>query len=73
MEHISTEITFIDKKENVIKVIYKEYPRAEIIINDISVHKFESLPYTNTVNPTKTQAKELISFYKKLTKAIHTI
>ena len=63
-----TEITFEDKCGDIYKVKYKENPKAEIFINDISVHQFDSLPYTKTVNPTKSNAKQLIAIYKKQNK-----
>lgn len=68
MKHLKTEIEFKHKNEDLYKVIYKDVPIAEIFINNNSVHKFDSLPRTKAKHPNKTNAQELIKFYKKLCK-----
>jgi hypothetical protein len=67
MEHISTIINFAGKEKSA-RVEYSYKPTkygsqliASIFVNNELIHVFESLPHTSTKNPTKTQAKELIS------------
>lgn len=48
--------------------ITNHIPGARIYTDGDSYHEFENMPYTKTVNLTKTHAKELIAIAKKINK-----
>jgi hypothetical protein len=76
MEHIKSSF-FFKSKEDTWRVDYQDKPNEEgrfrltcqVYLNDEIYHDFEGrLPNTNTSNPTKSQAKEIISAAKKINK-----
>jgi len=75
MEHIKSSFYFQSKEEFWrVDYIYKgHYLKATIYLNDDIYWDFDSIPYTNTQNPTKTQAKEVISAARKAYKAHNLI
>lgn len=67
MEHVSTIITFT-KGDKVYKVEYRERRGvigAQVWEDLVVIKVFSVLPPTQTKNPTKTQAKELIKLALK--------
>jgi hypothetical protein len=78
MEHIKSSF-FFKSKEDTWRVDYQDKPdegnwnrlTCQVYLNDELYHDFEGrLPNTNTSNPTKSQAKEIISAAKKINKVI---
>ncbi len=75
MEHIRSSF-FFKSKDDTWRVDYQDKPdegnwnrlTCQVYLNDEIYHDFEGIPHTNTSNPTKTQAKEIISAAKKLHK-----
>jgi hypothetical protein len=76
MEHIKSSFYF-KSGDNNWRVDYQDKSDSngwkrltcQIYLNDELYHDFEgSLPNTNTSNPTKSQAKEIISAAKKINK-----
>ena len=76
MEHIKSSF-FFKSKDEIWRVDYQDKPNEEgrfrltcqVYLNDEIYHDFEGrLPNTNTSNPTKSQAKEIISAAKKINK-----
>lgn len=70
MNHIKSNFYFEDKNNKwlveytYISTKYDERLIAKVYVNDTELHQFNSFN-TRTVNPTKTQAKELITKVKK--------
>lgn len=70
MEHIKSSFYF--KKDNEswrVDYTYKgHYPKATVFLDEEIFWDFNSIPRTRTENPTKSQAKEIITAAKKLYK-----
>ena len=76
MEHIKSSF-FFKSGDNVWRVDYEDKPDSggwvrltcQVYLNGELYHDFEGrLPNTNTSNPTKSQAKEIISAARKINK-----
>lgn len=76
MEHIKSSF-FFKSGDNIWRVDYEDKPDSggwvrltcQVYLNDELYHDFEGrLPNTNTSNPTKSQAKEIISAARKINK-----
>lgn len=81
MEHIKSSFYFTSRNDLwQVDYIYKKFGRhsntyltANVLLNQEIYWEFESLPSTRTDNPTKTQAKEIISAARKLYKEKYKI
>lgn len=79
MEHIKSSFYFTSKNDVwQVDYIYKtrngwNQLAANVLLNKEIYWEFESLPNTRTDNPTKTQAKEIISAARKLYKELHKV
>jgi len=79
MEHIKSSFYFTSKNDVwQVDYIYKtrngwNQLAANVLLNKEIYWEFESLPNTRTDNPTKTQAKEIISAARKLYKEANKI
>lgn len=76
MEHIKSSF-FFKSGDNDWRVNYEDKPDSggwkrltcQVYLNDELYHDFDgSIPRTNTNNPTKSQAKEIISVARKINK-----
>lgn len=74
MEHIKSSF-FFNSSNNNWRVDYQDKPdlggwkrlTCQVYLNDELYHDFDgNIPRTNTSNPTKSQAKEIISSAKKI-------
>jgi hypothetical protein len=72
MEHIKSSFYFQSKTDNwqvdytyLVSTWGGNYLKATVFLNGDMYWDFSSLPNTRTDNPTKTQAKEIISVAKK--------
>lgn len=66
MEHVSTIINFAGKEKTArVEYSYRKSKYSELMatvyVNNELVHVFEKLPHTRTNNPSKSQAKEILS------------
>lgn len=72
MEHIRSSFYFIDKKQEIWQVNYmyntNGYLKSDVFLNNELLWQFESVPNTRTQNPTKSQAREIITQAKKMYK-----
>jgi len=75
MEHIKSSFFFKSKDDNwQVDYIDKpdsrgwSHPTCQVYLNNDIYHDFDNLPNTKTHNPTKSQAKEIISAAKKINK-----
>ena len=79
MDHIKSSFYFTSKNDVwQVDYIYKtrngwNQLAANVILNKEIYWEFESIPNTRTDNPTKTQAKEIISVARKLYKEAYKI
>jgi hypothetical protein len=81
MEHIKSSFYFTSKNDLwQVDYIYKKlgpysntYLTANVLLNQEIYWEFTSLPNTRTDNPSKTQAKEIISAARKLYKEKYKI
>ena len=75
MQHIKSSFFFKSKEDNW-RVDYQDKSdengwqqlTCQVYLNDELYHDFDKMPNTNTHNPTKSQAKEIISAAKRINK-----
>jgi hypothetical protein len=78
MDHIKSSFYFTSKND-LWQVDYTYKPsnygnlKATVILNKEVFWEFDSIPNTRTENPTKTQAKEIISAARKLYKETYKV
>lgn len=78
MEHIKSSFYFQNKEETWrVDYVYDQSQwrclKALVYLNDDLYWDFESIPNTRTENPTKSQAKEIITAAKKEYKKLYAL
>jgi hypothetical protein len=75
MDHIKSSFYFTSKNDlwQVDYTYKKSYLSATVLLNKETFWEFDSIPSTRTENPTKTQAKEIISAARKLYKETYKV